>query len=396
MKKIESIDLWYKIMFSGTSFDQKMISKMYTSLKTEYPMICTAMLEQACNLDCQHCFFKPEKSSMKVSQNCNLEAKLKTIVSQLPRNASVVDGGRILRGWHIPLLEKLRSIRSDISIGMVDNGTYLRLSEELLASPFRFDWIDISIDGTEETHNRQRRSDTAYATAIAGLERAKEFTVSPDEGGKVTSLFSASKLNYTSLTEAAQFLFEKQLVDEFHITPVSPVMRNLDTIMGIEEFRVYWQQVKEVFALGEKYGIAVFTRMYQAADMQLLAQTIGAAKLKQSFMAVDTIAVGTGCIRIIVEDVPVIYVPLSICPSETFLINPDGYYRLAYSIQFSLAELHFGQSEYGENTIPYTVGEIKEGSSFKSLYQQGVLQWKDHFGFEYLKQEFGLFQSLKE
>jgi len=395
MKKIESIDYWHKLIVSGTSFDPILVRKMYKSLETEYPMVSTMMLEQTCNLDCEHCFFKPERSSTAISAENQLETILENIALQLPKNASIVDGGRILRQWHIPLLEKLRLLRKDISIGVVDNGSYLHLKEKIYQSSFRFDWMDISIDGTKEFHNKQRRSTTAYAEAIKGLEHARNFIVGKNKGGKITSLFSASKINYSSLAKAAEHLFERKLVDEFHITPVSPVFRNTHVIMEKKEFTEYWSQMKQVFEMGRKYGVEVFTRIYQAHDIELLATVVGKQKILHALQDVENISVGRGCIRFVVDNVPVIYVPLSICPSETFFISPDGYYRLAYSIQFTLNELHKGISANGENTKPYTVAKIKNDSQFTQLYKQGAIQWKNNFGMQYLKQEFDLFNSFK-
>lgn len=285
----------------------------------------------------------------------------------------------------------MRSLRKDVTIGMVDNGTYLKLSKQLLESTFRLDWIDVSIDGTEKEHNLQRNDDKAYAIAIEGLIHARKYI---SKKGKVTSLFSASNINYYSLSAAANFLFERNLVDEFHITPVSPVFRNKHTLMNIEDFKVYWEEVRKTFILGERYGVKVFTRMYQVSDMKLLAETVGSKKLMKAFRDTGRLAVGRGCIRFVVDSVPVIYVPLSICPSETFLINPDGYYRLAYSIQFTLDELHKGVSANGENTVPYTVAKIQNDSVYKKLYAIGAAQWQTNFGMQYLNEEFNFFKGL--
>lgn len=56
MKKIESIDYWYKLIVNSPLFDGYIVQKMYKSLQSEYPAISTIMLEQTCNLNCRHCF----------------------------------------------------------------------------------------------------------------------------------------------------------------------------------------------------------------------------------------------------------------------------------------------------------------------------------------------------
>lgn len=395
MKKTESIDYWHALMFSETQYNASIVEKMYSSLKTEYPGVCTMMLEQTCNLDCEHCFFKPEKSSKFISEQNGLQNVLKSIAMQLEPGTSLVDGGRILRDWHISLLEDLRKLRPDLFIGMVDNGTYLKLEKEILKSTFKFDWIDISIDGTKEVHNRQRRNEKAFDIAIKGLTEARRFILPKDKGGKVTSLFSSSKLNYADMSKTAKFLFERNLVDEFHITPVSPVFRNTQIIMELSEFKVYWKNLKKTFELGKKHNVSVFTRNYQLNDMRLLAQVVGKKKMLTALQDSNSISVGRGCIEFVIDNIPVIYVPLSICPSETFLIGADGYYRAAYAIQFTLDELHKGISIYNENTKPFTVSKVTPDSSYRDLYQQGAQQWKKNFGMDHLQNEFNFFNSLR-
>lgn len=395
MKKVESIDYWHELMFSRSQYDTSVAERMYSSLKTEYPGVCTMMLEQTCNLDCEHCFFKPEKTSKNISEQNDLQNVLKSITLQLEPGTSIVDGGRILRNWHISLLEDLRKLRKDLSIGMVDNGTYLKLEKEILQSTFRFDWIDISIDGTKETHNRQRRNPNAFDTAIKGLREARRFIAPKNKGGKVTSLFSSSKLNYYDLSAAANFLFERNLVDEFHITPVSQVFRNKEIVMELAEFKAYWEELKKTFQLGKEKNVSVFTRIYQLNDMKLLAQVVGKNKILKALQNLNSVSVGRGCIEFLIDGVPVIYVPLSICPSETFLIGADGYYRAAYAIQFTLDELHKGKSIYNEDTKPFTVSKITPDSSYRDLYQQGVRHWKAAFGLDYLQNEFNFFSSLR-
>lgn len=394
MKTKESIDYWYDLMLSGKSFDSIKVEKLYANLKTEYPGACTIMMEQVCNLDCEHCFFKPEKSSKKISDENNFSEIITSIVKQLPFGTALVDGGRVLRNWHIPLLVNLRKIRKDIPIGMVDNGTYLKLEKEILQSNLKFDWIDISIDGTRDVHNRQRRNDKSFDVAIKGITEARRFITPKNKGGKVTSLFSSSKLNYHDMVPAAKYLFERNLIDEFHITPVSPVFRNKEIVMGLDEFNIYWQQLKKTFNAGQKNNTSVFTRIYQLDDIKLLGAVVGKKKLLKAFQDTASILVGRGCIEFVIEDIPIIYVPLSICPSETFLIGPDGYYRAAYAIQFTLDELHKGVSIYKEDTRPFTISKITPESSYSELYKKGVKQWQQNFGITHLQKEFNFFSSL--
>lgn len=396
MRKFESIDYWYYLMTSNNSKAEKqgLIKKMTTCLQNEYPTLCSLILERICNLNCLHCFFQKEQSSAKVSKAVELDTKISNIVSQLPKNASVIHEGRIFQKWHIPILKRLKGERSDISFGLIDNGSYLLQKDCLNESGFLFDWIDISVDGTESIHNQQRQSEKAYNTAIAGLKEARKYTVTKNNGGKITSLFTATTINCRCLSKTARLLMSQNLIDELHVIPASEVVsKNGKIVMNSNDWSIFWKQFKETKTIGSDYGVGVYLKLYKLDDVIKLSEVIGRQKFLKDFNDSKTVMVDRGNISFMVNNIRILYIPLSICPSETFVIDSDGQYRLAYCIEYTLKELGEDKDSKGNDISAYTVSELKKDSSFRRLYREGAKQWMDNFGLKKLEEEIYFFKN---
>lgn len=396
MRKISSIDYWYFLMTNTISNSEKktLINEMIKKLVLEYPRLCSLILERTCNLHCAHCFFQEEKSSSKISQHIDLESKILNITTQLPKNSSVIHEGRILQNWHIPILKKINNLRSDISTGLIDNGSYLMHEKSLRKNDFLFNWIDISLDGPKEIHNIQRQNDKAFDMAINGLKRAKEFIIPRSKGGKITSLFTATKINFRHLFETANLLMKDGLIDELHVTPASKVIsKNNEIVIDDNNWSIFWKQFKKTKKLGDNLGVGVYLRLYQLEDVIKLSNVLGKKIFLKDFDNSDSVLVDNGSISFIVNNIRITYIPLSICSSETFVIDADGKYRLAYCIQYTLEELNRGLDCKGNNITPYTVKELKLNSDYKHLYEQGARQWISNFGNQSLEEELKFFNS---
>lgn len=396
MRKFESIDYWYYLMTGNNNATEKkeLIKKMTTCLQNEYPALCSLILERACNLNCLHCFFQKEQSSAKVSKAAELETKISNIVSQLPKDASVIHEGRILQSWHIPILKRLKEERSDISFGLIDNGSYLLQKDYLNENAFLFDWIDISLDGIKSIHNQQRQNNKAYDMAIAGLKEARKYTATQDNGGKVTSLFTATTINYRYLTKTAHLLMSQRLINELHVTPASEVVsKNEKIVMSNDDWLIFWEQFKEAKAIGDNHGVGVYLKLYKLEDVIKLSKVVGKQKFLKDFNNTKTVMVDRGSISFIVDDIRILYIPLSICQSETFVIDSDGKYRLAYCIEYTLKELNEGKDSKENDISAYTVSRLEKNSSFKSLYKKGAKQWMDNFGLKKLEEEIYFFKN---
>ena len=381
------------------------VAKMIESLNNEYPRLCSLILERACNLQCAHCIFQPEKTSIEASRSVGYEGLACNIISQMAPNPFVIHEGRILRDWHLGLFADIREIRPDAKIGMIDNGTYLRHEKLFRKNDFLLDWIDISFDGTKEVHNKQRCSTTAFDTALKGVQEARRFVRPKEEGSKVTTLFTVTNWNYHDVYNTAALLLGQNLVDEFHITPFSPVRTEIEPLFfcpgykegKVDECIVLWEQIQRIWKeFNGKNGKSIFVRVYQHADLEKIARAVGVEKFMKAFENKEVVSVDQGSVSFEIDGVRITYVPLSICPSETFVIDADGQYRMAYCLKYTLEELNSGISKEGKDTKPYTVAKLMPNSSFKDLFHLGAEQWVKVFGEDYLQKEFEMFRSLRE
>ncbi len=287
--------------------DAARVERMLAALTNDVPSLCSCVMERACNLACTHCLYPwREKSAKAIAEANNLGDAVENIVRQLPEaegTPQFLHSGKILQEWHLSILKRLRAARENLQIGIIDNGTYVRHLNSGAFGDFRFDWIDISLDGTEESHNAQRepghkeatgREPTAYKETIEGLERAREVTKSTLEGGKVNSLMTVTALNYKDIEAVADTLFAENprapgmpMADQMNITLMTPLREPNAYIElakewrtgNLDEMREVWEQICRVHT---KYNTPdnqrVFFTLYRPLDIEKLAQAIGPKK----------------------------------------------------------------------------------------------------------------------
>ncbi len=159
------------------------------------------------------------------------------------------------------------------------------------------------------------------------------------------------------------------------------------------DWLAFWKQFKKTKEIGANYGIEVYLKIYKLEDLIKLTTAVGLSEFLKNFNDEKTIRVDRGSISFIIDGLRVLYIPLSICSSETFIIDADGKYRLAYSIEYTLSELNTGRDLKGNDISAYTVSEINEDSSFRALYKKGARQWLANFGLKNLEQEIYFFRN---
>lgn len=363
MKK-ESIDIWLGYISGGIDLSPE----IYTSLKNEVPLFISWVGERTCNLQCNHCIFQKEKS---YGENAETREVLLNLASQISafHQPIVIHEGRVLRKWHLPIMAELQQVGA--LVGMIDNGTYVR---HIQSFQRKIHWLDISIDGTEEAHNLQRNNDQAHAVAFQGIKHGREVAE------KVTSLFTITSLNYSSLYDACSSVIE--YVDEFHIIPVSPVrpeIMRLETTQA--QMQVSWQQTQR---LVRDYPGKVFIRAYQYEDLVKIA-LINPAEFTYSLQS--PVGVSQGRIMFEFQGVRISYMPKSLSINETIVIDIDNWYRLPYSISYTISELIAGVDKYGRDISAYSMQKLTKDSNFIDIYPLAVDAWWKTFGHQSLSRE---------
>ncbi|MBX4181465.1 hypothetical protein KW807_01205 [Candidatus Parcubacteria bacterium] len=381
MTRSSSMDYWFSVVFLGDKTPE-FVEAMFAALHEEAPSILSVVAERACSLQCAHCIFQAERSSKELSEANSLTSAIRTIVGQMGENPIVVHEGRIFRPWHLDWMTSARACRPDALIGMIDSGSFLDHSKTIERSGFQFDWLDVSIDGTEQVHNLQRKNSDAFRVAIEGIRDGHRFL---KDSGRINSLFTLTNLNFNNIVETCKIL-PKEVI-EWHTTTVSPVRQEIKTLtVNDGEMAYAWPQV----VLANKMR-QVFVRIYVVEDILKLAKVVG----KQKFIAAFSEAeVSPSAISFTIDGVSVTYYPQSVATSETFVIDADAHYRAPYSVAYSLEELRSGVSRFGDDLRDYTIGKVDSGSDFYRMYGRGVLAWSKGFGPKALTKETSVFRQI--
>ena len=416
--KYGSANTWYLSALRGKEFTPERAAQMLLQQKREVPQLASAVLERTCNLHCPHCLYQDEHSSMSVSRANHLDEVILNVVRQMdaPRtdadnplnnyNPQFMSAGRILRAPHLKLFEQLRAARPDVALGVIDNGTFVKHLKNW-PSGFKFDWMDISIDGPEAIHNKQRdpkdSDSAAFSEAIEGLKQARSVVRGRDEGGRVTSLFTLTNVNAGTVVETAEMLLDhvegEPLVDEFRMTTLSPTNEvNTEMLTSVDDFSRAWEGIRKVsgkYNSPDKPHRFVFS-VYRVDDMEKLAAVVGEKKFLDAFSAEGKLEIEKNFLHATIDGVRVSYLPLSIWTPEEFLIEADGAYRTAYEGMFTLNELRSGTSSDGRDTRPYTIEQLSPTSDFRAAYEHGVDHYWQNFGKKRMADELVVFQRIRE
>lgn len=410
-----SSDFWYNLVIQSVrqsrgEFDDAALH-VYHALAAEKPSVVSAVMERSCNLQCQHCLYQQEASSEHFSHARQPDSLIANIVAQLPTERdgpryvrpAFIHEGRVVRPWHIEVFEKVRRIRPDCQIGLIDNGTFTKYLDIFHEKNVRLDWLDVSLDGLEAAHNEQRDPllKRAWTQAIAGLTQARRVTAPAHEGGRVTALMTLTSLNHADIKSLADFVFSPHpeagnlpLADEFHITPMVPYLtENHQIDLSIDQFEQIWRQIREVW---EQYNTGkqqrFFVKFYNVIDWMKLGAVIGFDRLWRALSDTESdghVTVDIGSLTCLIDNVRISYFPTSLWPQESFLIDADGTNRVATSQQYRLDQLHTDPS-----LRKYTVGQLHQNDDFSMCYERELGHWWKYFGREYLQQEFATMQAI--
>lgn len=389
--------------------DPEFIAELLINEKKETPRLVSAIMERACNLQCSHCLYQDEKSSASISEENHLGDRILDIVRQMPEKCEVegkkyapefMSCGRILRPWHFEVFERIREERPDVPIGIIDNGSFTTLLSRWPAG-FKFDWMDISVDGVEETHNAQRQSSKAYMQAIEGLKQARRVT---KEDGRVSSLLTLTNLNAQDIEEVSDILLDVNgeggpLADFLNVTtvgPTNPTNSALET--SVDDFKEAWEQIKRASA---KYGTEkIQFSIYRVEDMEKLAEMVGEERFLEFFVAKNDELPQIDRKRVFltfeIDGVKIQYQPLSLWTPEEYPIEADGAYRAAYEGKFTLEELRSGVSKNTEDTTPYTFEQLTEQTNFQESFERAVDAYWTRFGKKGLKKEMETFKRIRD
>lgn len=150
-----------------------------------------------CNLRCSHCYHQNQKRNVASQDNSEMDFnEVKQMLLDLKKVSSnwsldskfhISGGEPLLRGDLMDILDYSRGL--DITTRILTNGTLITPEKAREIQKRGVKSLQISIDGTEETHNQIRGRDYAYEKAIEGIRN------SSNNGIIVTVSMTAMKSN---------------------------------------------------------------------------------------------------------------------------------------------------------------------------------------------------------
>jgi heme d1 biosynthesis radical SAM protein NirJ len=167
-------------------------------------------LVRRCNLCCEHCY--------SISADIDFPGELTT--EQVYRTMDdlrrfgvpvlILSGGEpLLRPDLFDIAARAKS--QGFYVGLSTNGTLIDDATARRIAATGFDYVGISLDGTEATHDRFRRMQGGYRAALGGMRRCR------DLGIKVGLRFTLTERNAPELPAMLELL-DAERIDKFYLS----------------------------------------------------------------------------------------------------------------------------------------------------------------------------------
>ncbi len=167
-------------------------------------------LVRRCNLNCRHCYSTSADTDFKGELTT---AEALAVLAQLKQArvpALILSGGEpLLRPDLYQLAGRARALGFHLSLS--SNGTLLDGAHAARLAGAGFDYVGVSLDGLEATHDRFRRCTGAFAQALAGLRAASA------AGLRVGVRMTLTEANAAELP-ALVALTEAEGIDKFYLS----------------------------------------------------------------------------------------------------------------------------------------------------------------------------------
>ncbi|WP_439686582.1 heme d1 biosynthesis radical SAM protein NirJ [Cupriavidus oxalaticus] len=167
-------------------------------------------LIRRCNLNCRHCYATSAdtdfKGELDTAEALRVLAQLRD--ARVP--ALILSGGEpLLRPDLYDIAAHARALGFHLSLS--SNGTLLDAGHAARLAAAGFDYVGVSLDGLPATHDRFRRSDGAFAQALAGLRVARA------AGLRVGVRMTLTEANAAQLPDVVA-LTEREGIDKFYLS----------------------------------------------------------------------------------------------------------------------------------------------------------------------------------
>jgi heme d1 biosynthesis radical SAM protein NirJ len=167
-------------------------------------------LVRRCNLTCQHCY--------SISADVDFPGELSTgevftVMDDLKQcgvPVLILSGGEPLLRPDLPDIAR-RAKQMGFYVGLSTNGTLIGRHNIGELAAIGFDYLGVSLDGIEGTHDRFRRKAGAFRASLEGIRLAR------DAGIKVGIRFTLTQDNAHDLPALLE-LMERECIDKFYLS----------------------------------------------------------------------------------------------------------------------------------------------------------------------------------
>jgi len=167
-------------------------------------------LIRRCNLTCKHCYSISADKDFPGELNTQQVYEVMDDLKQYGVPVLILSGGE-------PLLRKdifdisLRARSMGFYVGLSTNGTMITEDNIQQIVDVGYDYVGISIDGIEQTHDDFRRKQGAFEEAMRGIRLCRDY------GIKIGMRFTLTMDNAVELPQLLQ-LMRKERIDKFYLS----------------------------------------------------------------------------------------------------------------------------------------------------------------------------------
>ena len=198
-------------MFRITQYLQELLNPTPMGPKRNPPgPVVIWNLIRRCNLTCKHCYSisadKDFPGELSTAEICTVMDDLK----QFRVPVLILSGGEpLLRPDIFDIAKRAKDM--GFYVGLSSNGTLIDESNIGAIAAVGFDYVGVSLDGLNETHDRFRRKQGAFDASLAGIRLCRE------HGIKVGLRFTLTQDNAHDLPGLLK-LMEDEQVEKFYLS----------------------------------------------------------------------------------------------------------------------------------------------------------------------------------